>query len=83
MKVYSRVELKVNSLTSNESYFGGIQDIMLKMVETRTIQSELNIDVLSPLVVVFLQFKICMRFPRHMYKYMFLLSTVAFVAIEQ
>ena len=68
MKVYSRVELKVNSLTSNESYFGGIQDIMLKMVETRTIQSELNIDVLSPLVVVFLQFKICMWFPRHMYK---------------
>ena len=83
MKVYSRVELKVNSLTSNESYFGGIQDIMLKMVETRTIQSELNIDVLSPLVVVFLQFKICMWFPRHMYKDIVLLSTVVFVAIEQ
>ena len=34
-------------------------------------------------LVVFLQFKICMRFPRHMYKDMVLLSTVAFVAIEQ
>ena len=83
MKVYSRVELKVNSLTSNEGYFGGIQDIMLKMVETRTIQSELNINVLPPLVVVFLQFKICMWFPRHMYKDIVLLSTVVFVAIEQ
>ena len=83
MKVYSRVQLKVNSLTSNESYFGGIQDIMLKMVETRTIQSELKIDVLSPLVVVFLQFKICMWFPRHMYEDIVLLSTVVFVAIEQ
>ena len=83
MKVYSRFELKVNSLTSNESYFGGIQDNMLKMVESRTIQSELNIDVLSPLVVVFLQFKICMWFPRHMYKDIVLLSTVVFVAIEQ
>ena len=40
---------------------------MLKMVETRTIQSDLNIDVLPPLVVVFLQFKISVRFPRHMY----------------
>ena len=49
---------------------------MLKMVETRTIQSDLNIDVLPPLVVVFLQFKISMRFPRHMYKVMVLLSTV-------
>ena len=56
---------------------------MLKMVETRTIQSELNIDVLSPLVVVFLQFKICMWFPRHMYEDIVLLSTVVFVAIEQ
>ena len=56
---------------------------MLKMVETRTIQSDLNIDVLPPLVVVFLQFKISMRFPRHVYKDMVLLSTVAFVAIEQ
>ena len=56
---------------------------MLKMVETRTIQSDLNIDVLPPLVVVVLQFKICMRFPRHMYKDIVLLSTVAFVAIEQ
>ena len=55
---------------------------MLKMVETRTIQSDLNIDVLPPLVVVFLQLKMCMRFPRHMYKVMVLLSTVAF-AIEQ
>ena len=49
---------------------------MLKMVETRTIQSDLNIDVLPPLVVVFLQFKICMRFPRHMYNDIVLLSTV-------
>ena len=56
---------------------------MLKMVETRTMQSDLNIDVLPPLVVVFLQFKICKRFPRHMYKDIVLLSTVAFVAIEQ
>ena len=56
---------------------------MLKMVEPRTIQSDLNIDVLPPLVVVFLQFKICKRFPRHMYKDIVLLSTVAFVAIEQ
>ena len=56
---------------------------MLKMVETRTIQSDLNIDVLPPLVVVVLQFKICKRFPRHMYKDIVLLSTVAFVAIEQ
>ena len=43
----------------------------------------LNFDVLPPLVVVFLQFWICMRFPRHLYKDMVLLSTVAFVAIEQ
>ena len=56
---------------------------MLKMVETRTKQADLNIDLLPPLVVVFLQFKICMRFPRHMYTDMVLLSTVAFVAIEQ
>ena len=56
---------------------------MLKMVETRTMQSDLNIDVLPPLVVVFLHFKICKRFPRHMYKDIVLLSTVAFVAIEQ
>ena len=49
---------------------------MLKMMETRTIQSDLNIDVLPPLVVVFLQFKICMRFPRHMYNDMVHLSTV-------
>ena len=49
---------------------------MLKMVETRTIQSDLNIDVLPPLVVVFLQFQICMWFPRHMYKDMVLLSTI-------
>ena len=48
-----------------------------------TVYTVLSIDVLSPLVVVFLQFKICMRFPRHMYKDMVLLSTVAFVAIEQ
>ena len=58
-------------------------DNILTLVETRTKQSDLNIDVLPPLVVVFLQFKICMRFPRHMYKDMVLLSTVAFVAIEQ
>ena len=51
---------------------------MLKMVETRTIKSDLNVDVLPPLVVVFLQFKICMWFPRHMYKYMVLLSIVVF-----
>ena len=56
---------------------------MLKMVETRTLQSDLNIDVLPPLVVVFLQFKICMWFPRHMYTDTVLHSTVAFVAIEQ
>ena len=43
----------------------------------------LNFDVLPPLVVVFLQFKICMWFPQHMYKDIVLLSTVAFVAIEQ
>ena len=43
----------------------------------------LHIEILLPLVVVFLQFKICMRFPRHMYTDMVLLSTVAFVAIEQ
>ena len=49
---------------------------MLKMVETRTIQSDLNIDVLPPLVVVFLQFMICKRFPRHMYKDMILLFMV-------
>ena len=49
---------------------------MLKMVETRTIQSDLNIDVLPPLVVVFLQFKICIWFPQHMYKDMVLLSIV-------
>ena len=35
------------------------------------------------LVVVFLQFKICMRFPRHMYNDMVLQSTIAFVAIDQ
>ena len=58
-------------------------DNILTLVETRTKQSDLNIDVLPPLVVVFLQFKKCMRFPRHMYKDMVLLSTVAFVAIEQ
>ena len=58
-------------------------DNILTLVETRTKQSDLNIDVLPPLVVVFLQFEICMRFPRHMYKDMVLLSTVAFVAIEQ
>ena len=49
---------------------------MLKVVETRTILSDLNIDVLPPLVVVFLQFRICMWFPRHMYKDMVLLSTI-------
>ena len=36
----------------------------------------LNFDVLPPLVVVFLQFRICMRFPRHLYKDMVLLSTI-------
>ena len=56
---------------------------MLKVVETRTIQSDLNIDALSPLVVVFSQFKICMRFPGHMYNDMVLLSKVVFMAIEQ
>ena len=49
---------------------------MLKMVETRTIHSDLNIDVLLPLVVVFLQFKISMRFPRHMYNDLVLISTI-------
>ena len=44
--------------------FDGNQDNILQMVETRTIQSDLNIDVLPPLVVVFSQFKICMWFPR-------------------
>ena len=47
-----------------------------------TVYKVLNFDVLPPLVVVFLQFKICMRLPRHMYEDMVLLSTVAFVAIE-
>ena len=61
---------------------GGNQDIMLKMVETRTIQSDLNIDVLLPLVVVFLQFKISMRFPRHMYNDLVLLSTVVLVPFK-
>ena len=43
----------------------------------------LNFDVLPPLVVVFLQFRICKRFSRHLYEDMVLLSTIAFVAIEQ
>ena len=47
-----------------------------------TVYKVLTFDVLPPLVVVFLQFKICMRLPRHMYKDLVLLSTVAFVAIE-
>ena len=51
---------------------------MLKMVKTRTLESDLNIDVLPSLIVIFLQFKICMWFARHMYKDMFLLSTVVF-----
>ena len=47
---------------------------MLKMVETGTIKSDLNI---GPFVVVFFYFfSICMRFPRHMYKDMVLHSTV-------
>ena len=50
---------------------------------TITVYEKLHIDVLPPLVVVFLQFKICMWFPRHMYKDMVLLSIVVFVAIEQ
>ena len=54
-----------------------------QVVETRKIHSDLNINVLPPLVVVFLQFNICMWFPRHMFKDMVLLSTVVFVAIEQ
>ena len=37
-----------------------------------------KIDVLPPLVVVFLQFKMCKRFPRHMYKNMDLLSIAVF-----
>ena len=53
---------------NNERSFAGNQDNMLKMVEPRTIQSDLNIDVIPPLVVVFLQFKICLWFPRHLYK---------------
>ena len=48
-----------------------------------SIQSDLIFDVLPPLVVVFVQFRICIWFPRHMYNDMVLLSTVAFVAIEQ
>ena len=48
-----------------------------------TVHKVLNFDVLPPLVDDFLQFKICMRFPQQMYKDMVLLSTVAFVAIEQ
>ena len=56
---------------------------MLKMVETRTIQSDLYFDVSPPLVVVFLQFKICMWFPRHMDEDMVLLSIVVFMPIEQ
>ena len=55
---------------------------MLKMVETRTIQSDLNIDVLHPLVVVFLQFKICMQFPGHMYKDIVILSIVVLVPFK-
>ena len=50
---------------------------------TITVYENLHIDVLPPLVVVFLQFKICMWFPRHMYKDMVLLSIVVFVAIKQ
>ena len=49
---------------------------------TRTIQSDINIDVLPPLVVVFLQFKISMLFPRHMYNDMVLLSTVVLVPFK-
>ena len=43
--------------------------------DTNTVYYDLNIDVLPPFVVVFLQFKICIWFPRHMYDIV-LLSTV-------
>ena len=56
---------------------------MIKIVETRTIQSHSNIDVLHPLIVVFFQFMICMWFPRHMYEDIVLLSKVVFFAMEQ
>ena len=58
------------------SRFRGHRTVNAILVESRTIQSDLNIDVLHPLVVVFLQFKICILFPRHMYKDMVLLSTI-------
>ena len=76
IKIWSYFPHSLSWPSNSECYFGGIQDNMLKLVETRTIQSDLNIDVLPPLVVVFLQFKISMRFPRHMYKDMVLLSIV-------
>ena len=47
------------------------------LVETRTVQSDLKIDVLSPSVVVFLELKICKRFPRHVYKDLVKLSKAA------
>ena len=53
------------------------------LVETRILKSDLNIDVLSPLVVVSLQFKISMWFPRRMYKDLVLHSKVVFTATEQ
>ena len=63
IKIWSYFPQSFSWPLSDEGYFGGNQDNMLNMVETRTIQSDLNIDILPPLVVVFLQFKICMRFP--------------------
>ena len=73
----------VNQPLNSSSDFTDAFKIEQYFHDTNTVYQNLHIDVLPPLVVVFLQFKICMRFPRHMYKYMFLLSTVAFVAIEQ
>ena len=43
--------------------------------DTNTVYQNLHIDVLPPLVVVFVQFKICIWFPRHMYNDMVLLSS--------
>ena len=65
--------------SNNECYFGGNQDKMLKMVETRTIQSHLTFDVLPLSVADFLQFNMCMRFPRHLNNDMVSLSTVTLV----
>ena len=78
MYAVSTTHVKRYGLTFH-SRFRGHRRVNAFLVETRAIQSELDIDVLPPLVVVFLQFRICMRFPRHMYKDMVLLSIVVLV----